>query len=564
MPGLGYHIGIVVGNTSPHEYRCFLRTLDASASDARETRSAKLGDLVSVEVETPGSDGVGSQNLLVWGRIVELSRFNPFLPAEAGQELAAEGLKLVDTVLSLSRDHVEAKVLILGATPVGNFRRLKPLNYPVTPGAEVRLPPANTVRTILTGDDEKLHRVMLGTLIGRNDVEVRVKTNALVARHMAILAMTGGGKTVAARRIIRELIDARYPLVIFDPHGDYLGLWIKRDVFRQGTDVRLFFPDLTVNEDNRDLVGYLVAQMTQGFTDPQKEEYAKALGKVNLGKADVSITRFIAKLLQVLDSFDKKGKHPGTIPAVKRGLRMVLGHLTAMEKSNERLRHQASLKDYPFQPMPDPSSNPAGFVRPGRASIVYLGGYDQLTQATIVAVVLKHLFEHRASLDNSIPPFLAVVEEAHNFIPSRGEGQAGVPSVDVIRKVITEGRKFGTGLLLVSQRPSRLDETALSQCNTFLIFRLVNPRDQNFVQRVMENLSKDDSRLIPGFGPGQGIVSGQAVRFPLVIQVKYDKDLETPALGDEDFLAAALDWQESPQAKTVKRSEEMIDELDDI
>ncbi|MDE2872908.1 MAG: ATP-binding protein, partial [Gemmatimonadota bacterium] len=152
----------------------------------------------------------------------------------------------------------------------------------------------------------------------------------------------------------------------------------------------------------------------------------------------------------------------------------------------------------------------------------------------------------------------------HNFIPSRGEGQAGVPSVDVIRKVITEGRKFGTGLLLVSQRPSRLDETALSQCNTFLIFRLVNPRDQSFVQRVMENLSKDDSRLIPGFGPGQGIVSGQAVRFPLVIQVKYDKDLETPALGDEDFLAAALDWQESPQAKTVKRSEEMIDELENI
>ena len=563
MVGLGYHIGTVVGNTSPHEYRCFLRTLDATASSS-EKRSAKLGDLVSVEVETPGSDGVGSQELLVWGRIVELSRFNPFLPAEAGQELAAEGLKLTDTVLSLSRDHVEAKVLILGATPRGDFRRLRPLNYPVTPGAEVRLPPASTVKTILTGDDEKLHRVTLGTLIGRGDVEVRVKTNALVARHMAILAMTGGGKTVAARRIIKELINARYPLVIFDPHGDYLGLWIKREVFPHGTEVRLFFPDLTVNENNRDVVGYLVAQMTQGFTDPQKEKYAQALGKVNLGKEDVGVTRFIEKLLQVLDGFDRRGGHPGTIPAVKRGLRIVLGHLRAMEKSNERLRHQASLKEFPFEPMPDPSSTPVGFVRPGRASIVYLGGYDQLTQATIVAVVLKHLFEHRASLDNSVPPFLAVVEEAHNFIPSRGEGQAGVPSVDVIRKVITEGRKFGTGLLLVSQRPSRLDETALSQCNTFLIFRLVNPRDQSFVQRVMENLSRDDSRLIPGFGPGQGIVSGQAVRFPLVIQVRYDKELETPALGDEDFLKAALEWQESLQARTAKRSEEMIDDLDKL
>ena len=49
-------------------------------------------------------------------------------------------------------------------------------------------------------------------------------------------------------------------------------------------------------------------------------------------------------------------------------------------------------------------------------------------------------------------------------------------------------REFGTGLLLISQRPSRLDETTLSQCNTFLIFRIVNPRDQNFVAKVMENL----------------------------------------------------------------------------
>ena len=561
MAGLGSHIGTVVGNTSPHEYRCFLRTLAATATTG-EQRSAKLGDLVSVEVEVPGPSGSGSQRLVVWGRIVELSRFNPFLPAEAGQELAAEGLRITDTVLSVSRDHVEAKVLILGATPPDDIRRLRPLNYPVSPGAEVLLPPAPTVRTILTGDDEGLHRVTLGTLIGRRDVDVKVKTNVLVARHMAILAMTGGGKTVAARRVIRELIDARYPLVIFDPHGDYLGLWIKRELFPTGTDIHLFYPDLKVNEQNRDVVSFLVSQMTQGFTDPQKDVYSRALGKVDLGKDDIQITYFIEQVLQVLD--DLRGGHPGTIPAVKRGLRIVRKHLKAMEKSNSRLRKQASLKEFPFEAMPDPLLDPAGFVRPGRASIVYLGGYDQLTQATIVAVVLKHLFEHRASLDNSVAPFLAVVEEAHNFIPSRGEGQAGVPSVDVIRKVITEGRKFGAGLLLVSQRPSRLDETALSQCNTFLIFRLVNPRDQNFVQRVMENLSKEDSRLIPGFGPGQGIVSGQAVRFPLVIQVKYDKELETPALGDEDFLKAASRWQRSTQAQAVRRSEDMMDELDRI
>lgn len=240
---------------------------------------------------------------------------------------------------------------------------------------------------------------------------------------------------------------------------------------------------------------------------------------------------------------------------------MVRGYIEAMEKANALLRQQPGLKNFEFEPMPDPATQPDMFVRPKQASILYLGGYDHLTQSTIVAVVLKQLFDHRASMSNVIPPFLTVIEEAHNFIPSRGEGQAETPSVEVIRKVITEGRKFGTGLLLVSQRPSRLDETALSQCNTFLIFRLVNPRDQNFVERVMENLSKDDSRLLPGFGPGQGIVSGQAVRFPLIIQVKHDQELEMQAIGDENFIEAAERWERTDEAEASRLSQDLLDDL---
>lgn len=78
--------------------------------------------------------------------------------------------------------------------------------------------------------------------------------------------------------------------------------------------------------------------------------------------------------------------------------------------------------------------------------------------------------------------------------------QTGVPSLETIRKLITEGRKFGTGLILISQRPSRVGETILSQCNSFLILRLVNPRDQNFVKQIMENLSEQDARMLPGLG----------------------------------------------------------------
>lgn len=227
---------------------------------------------------------------------------------------------------------------------------------------------------------------------------------------------------------------------------------------------------------------------------------------------------------RLIDEVSKvQARSGGTVPAVKRALRIVQSHMKAMEQSNDKLRKQPRLKQFPFEPLPDPMTEAHEIVKPGQASIIYLGGYDHLTQSTMVSLVLKNLFEKRAQLTDEIPPLLCVVEEAHNFIPSAGEGQANTPSVEIIRKVITEGRKFGVGLLLISQRPSRLDETTLSQCNTYMIFRLVNPRDQSFVEKVMENLTRADSRLLPGFGPGQGIISGQEFAFLCLFRLR-----ETP------------------------------------
>lgn len=542
-------IGTVVGNTSPQEFRFYLLSL-----------AAKLGDLVTVEVEIPSdSQGEKPDKVLVWGRITQLQRYNPFLPAEAGVELADKGISLLDTVLSSSRDQIEGTVLVLGRTAENDNTRLVPLNYPVQPGADILLPPESAVKRILTGDDEKVHRLKIGSLIGRKSIDISIKTNAIVARHMAILAMTGGGKTVAARRIIRELLNVEYPLVVLDPHGDYLGFWEKRNLFPKNI-IKLFYPHLTVCEQNRDIIGYLVAKMTQGFTDPQREAFDQAMENVDIPQGrSLDVTVFIDKLLVEVDNLSSP-RQP-TKSVVKRQLRLVNAKMINMSKSNEALRNK--LKGFPFEPMPDPVTSPQKFVSTGQASILYLGGYDHLTQSTIVSLVLQNLFEQRASMSNIIPPFLTVVEEAHNFIPSRGEGQDETPSIEILRKIITEGRKFGTGLLLISQRPSRLDETTLSQCNTFLIFRLVNPRDQSFVEKVMENLSKADSNLLPGFGPGQGIISGQAVRFPLIVRVDFDEDLVSTSLGDEDFVMAAKNWKNSDEAKANQRGNLLEQELKD-
>ena len=541
-------IGTVVGNTSTGGYSFILRSYQA-----------KLGDIVVTRVEVPGTDDGRRIWVHVWGRIISIDRFNPFFPAEAAQELADQNTRFLDTVLSGSRDHLEAEVLILGTTVEGGrgSARLSPLTYPVKPSADVYYPRSEDVRRLLAGDDGDPTKprppiLRIGTLIARADVDVSLSAKHVVSRHLAILAMTGGGKTVAARRVIRELINLKYPLIIFDPHGDYLGFFEKRHLF-SGSDIRIWYPMLRMKQANVGIIADLIDKMGRKLTDPQQQFYHYLVTATELTEGETAAS-YLQKLIDHAGAIGKK-KRQGedaeeiadvrnqTINAVKRSLEFVLANLRQMEKNNERLRAQPRLKGYDFKEMPDPWDKPEDIVRPGQVSIFYLAGYDHVNQSAIVSIVLEALFAQRSTLSNLIPPFQAVVEEAHNFIPSRQEGTDETPSLSTIRKVITEGRKFGTGLVLISQRPSRLDETTLAQCNSFLVLRLVNPRDKSFVRSVMENLSEADANILQTFGPGQGIVSGQAVEFPLLVKVDFDQDLESEAIGTENFIQEAADWK---------------------
>jgi DNA helicase HerA-like ATPase len=505
----------------------------------------------------------------VWGRIVGIARFNPFFPAEAAQELADENIRFLDTVLSGSRDHLEAEVLILGTTfgidPSG--AQLSPLTYPVKPSAEVFYPGADDVRRLLMGEElsrETQPKLHIGSLIARGDVDVSMSARQVVSRHLAILAMTGGGKTVAARRIIRELIDLGYPLVIFDPHGDYLGFFEKRSLFPK-TKIQILYPMVRVRQENVGIIADLVNKMGKQLTDAQQQFYTYLVSATAVQDGE-SATRYLQRLIDhaanVSAKKNRKDEHlpdelenirATTINAAKRSLEFVLNNLRQMETNNQRLRNQEKFKGYEFVEMPDAQDAPEEIVAPNTVSIFYLAGYDHLNQSAIVSIVLEALFGHRSTLSDIIPPFQAIIEEAHNFIPSRQEGTDETPSLPTIRKVITEGRKFGTGLVLISQRPSRLDETTLAQCNSFLVLRLVNPQDKRFVRSVMENLSEADANILQTFGPGQGIVSGQAVRFPLLVKVKFDEDLRSQAIGDEDFIADARKWK--PHMKRKENSD---------
>ncbi len=531
-------IGTIVGDASTVEFTFILRSF-----------KSRVGDIVAIPMHVPSRDYQSKDDIIAWGRITAIQRYNPFFPYEAAQELAAESIPLVDTVLSNSRDQLQAAVLVLGFTSgdTGADLDLYPLTYPIPPAADVRYPPAEAIKSLLSGGLKGQTPLHIGTLIARDDVKVEISAERIAARHLAILAMTGGGKTVAARRILREFIDLRYPVLIFDPHGDYIGLWERRSLF-PNSNIKLFYPHIVMTDQNRQIVEILISKMTLGLTEPQRDLLGGLLADTD-PQAGQPIIDYIETLISKLNARAEgpsgKGKIP-TIMAVRRSLKIVDGQLRKMEISNNKLRKV--LHHLEFTELPDPEGRPEGIVSPGQVSVLYLGGYDHLTQCTIVSILMESLFNHRAELADRIPPFLTVIEEAHTFIPSSREGTDETPSLSTLRKVITEGRKFGVGLMLVTQRPSRVDETILSQCNSFLILRLVNPKDQSYVRSVMENLPDSDARMLPAFGPGQGIISGQAVRFPLLVKIKFDADLIGSRTGDENFIAQAKDWKPSPKA----------------
>lgn len=528
-------IGTVVGDASTDTYTFILKSF-----------GAKLGDIVATPTDVPGHEGI--YGAIIWGRVTTINRVNPFFPAEAAQELSEQDINLLDTVLSTTRDYLQAEVLILGATKTSDATdlRLSPVTYPVKPSAGVFTPPADVIRVLLTGGDDGAVKLRLGSLIGRNDVDVSLQANKIVSRHLAILAMTGGGKTVAARRVLRELTDIRYPVLILDPHGDYLAFFEKQKELG-GINVKLFYPSIRVYAQDSTVVEDLIAKMGHKMTDPQKDFFQTVIASTGFEKG-MPAEKYIADLIVSCNTIKGNGDkiNQMTVNAVRRSLDFVRRALVAMQLNNKRLMEQLEPHGYTFAELPDPETAPEKIIRPGQVSILYLGGFDHLTQSAIASLVLENLFAHRANLSDKIAPFMTVIEEAHNFVPGRREGTDETPSLATVRKIITEGRKFGTGLMLISQRPARLDETILSQCNSFLVLRLVNPKDKNFVRSVMENLSESDANVLQAFGPGQGIVSGQAVRFPLLVEIDFDKDLVSTTIGDEDFVSRAKEWKGNP------------------
>lgn len=544
--GAARYVGTLVGESTSREFRLAV---------AQET--VREQDIIAVDAEMLRPDDLLPERLRVWAKVQRIERLNPLFPGEAAHELAATRIDPFDTVLSLTREMVTAVCQVLGAEPLDVPGRaggkLDGLRYPPRPASSAYRPDADAIARVVLGDLPPGRALDIATLSNRGDVDVRVDGHAIVTRHLAILAMTGAGKSWTARRIIEELAAKNYPIVIFDPHGEYSGL---AEVEGLRDRVRRYYAQFPVFEEESDTIADVVDSLGYPLTDTMRTRFAdlfnaaaafivddqgemaarveslaratRQRGLLDYGvKRDMWLVAHLAEAGEFslqqgneglrkslvdwgwygLDRYSATDRR--TLEGIKKRVRKTASALSRMEETSRTIARDA---------LPLPADR-GELVRYGGISVVSLAGYTDDFRATIYSLIADDLFERRTR-DSRALPVLLLLEEAHNFAPARATTPAQQRATAVTKQIAQEGRKFNVGLILISQRPSRLDETTLSQCNSYVVMRMVNPADQQYVRRVVETLGEDEARMLPDLDVGEAILSGQLVNLPVLVKIK--------------------------------------------
>ena len=132
-------------------------------------------------------------------------------------------------------------------------------------------------------------------------------------------------------------------------------------------------------------------------------------------------------------------------------------------------------------------------------------------------------------------------------MPNRGEAQNEAEQ-SAIRRIAKEGRKYGVGLLLVSQRPSEVEATVLSQCNSWIVLRITNDADREHVRSVLPDSMSGLTKMLSGLRRQEAIFVGQAATLPTRVMIRSLSDKQLPRSNDVDFDKG---WQQ--QAMTIER-----------
>lgn len=489
----------------------------------------------------------------VLGRIISISRSNVLYNAGLGQSVTE--LELLPGA-QITGEQVSAKVELVGYKDTADGQ-IKVPRRALDPGANVETVDFQFLSEFYEFDEQSsLH---IGNLIGyergENIVPVYLDVNRLATEHLAVLAMTGSGKSYAIGRIIERLVALNNgTVVVFDPHGEYgaafrggklhvnphsEGIEDPRDR-RAIPEIQQTFEQLS--EAGAGLVVYTPQQRT--FRDKyagKNRELALQFDRFEMDEVSEILPGLTEPQQRVLDVAMRywRMKDP-TEPRDINRLRFYLGdgldelrdwdELSTAEASalNSRSAAVASIKlarilneaqSFYSAALRQPTDIYDMVGRPsdrrGRLVVIDLQGLSDTAKQVITALISSEILRAASSNKDRIRPTFLVYEEGHNFAPS------GEPAVShrIIKKIASEGRKFGVGFAIVSQRPSKLDPDVTSQCNTLITMRLKNPDDQRFIAKTSDMVSKADLDELPSLSTGEALIYGRSIPAPLLVRI---------------------------------------------
>lgn len=373
------------------------------------------------------------EGLLV-ARVSEIIKTNRyFMRAESVSEYERSGRPLMDVFPVDRWEYLIAHATALGIYSDGQQKRV---SFPPSPGQKVSAVDESILFKFLGLDQEK------GLAIGNvefHEIESRLNLTKLFQKHCAILSQTGFGKSHFVSVLIEEVLERKEEfgkpaIIVIDPHGEYSGFaednkFVSRTKVFDDSNISIAAHKLSANQicEYQPFISYVERRELSKIVEKMKEKKSYDLNDL-IAEVEISEIKPVTKapLIAWLSDLNSTGFFKNFDSPSLEEL-AVAGQLTVLD-----LSEFIHLRD----------------------------------RQVIVANIARRLFAARRT--NKIPPFIIIVEEAHQFVPEREE-KSGAISKNIIETIAREGRKFNACLVLVSQRPIQLSTTALSQCNSHII-----------------------------------------------------------------------------------------------
>ena len=438
---------------------------------------------------------------------------------------------------------------------------------------------------ILGADFPENERLKLGTFVADRTAEAIVSGDKFFQRHAAILGSTGSGKSYAVALILERAAKLKYPnILVFDMHGEYAPL---ADAAKNGFATRLriagpgdlespgddalFLPYWLLNRD--EMLSMILDRSDQNapnqasrFTShvkALKQKTLEAEKKVDVAKTftvDSPIPYPISDLMSLLDT-DNTTKGVGKTGPVKGEWEDKLTRFIS------RLEAKLDDRRYGFMFTPPAKANTYGWLADQTARLLGSNGgkgikiidFSEVPSDVLPVVtgtLARLLYDVQFWMDPlKRTPVTLLCDEAHLYLPVRDDADAVQrQALGAFERIAKEGRKYGFSLLVVSQRPSDVSKTILSQCNNFLSLRLTNDTDQAVIKRLMPDSLAGLTSILPLLDTGEALMSGDAVLLPS--RIKLDRPTIAPDSATRDFWK---DWgTQAPDVEAINRAVEAL------